>query len=461
MAGRLAGRLLAACCLLLFAETAWSQATGGYGDPRIAGVYGAGGAVGQPTMLPAQYAAPAGPVGGPDEAFSPAYVAGPEGISYTNADGTALYTVDRVGDEPGWFYASPLDRIIADTVKGSWFRITYLHWKFERPGNEMLGAPIDGIPNARDPFDLVIDPATGNVLTTARVFDLRDFSLRNNQGIKGTLGIPFAFGEWESSVFTFEKASHFSAAGELPSDPTLQPFPVIITTLLDNGNIRPNPFPVDDPALIGMPIYDVSFDAKFVSEFWGAESNLVFDLSPYGPGLHFKPLFGFQFFALDEQLLQQGVFDNLGTQPPNRSVIDAKTRNRLYVPQAGLRIELQHPMFVIGVEPKVGLGANRFLGSVRTDNLRGPLDPTVITEDQRTIYSAVFQLRVYAQIHVNDYFSLFVAYNFLHLDRVTRPHDNIFYNDTGPLDPPAVVQDTYIQDFKADGLVVGGELRFR
>jgi hypothetical protein len=62
---------------------------------------------------------------------------------------------------------------------------------------------------------------------------------------------------------------------------------------------------------------------------------------------------------------------------------------------------------------------------------------------------------------VNPYFSLYAGYNFTYLFRVTRPHDNIYYNDNGPNAPPGVVVNADTQDMHIQGLNVGGEIRFR
>ena len=73
----------------------------------------------------------------------------------------------------------------------------------------------------------------------------------------------------------------------------------------------------------------------------------------------------------------------------------------------------------------------------------------------------VFDVSMYGKVHVTPHFSLHAGYNFTYLFRVTRPADNIYYNDNGPNAAPGVVVDADTQDAHIQGLTIGGEFRFR
>jgi hypothetical protein len=72
------------------------------------------------------------------------------------------------------------------------------------------------------------------------------------------------------------------------------------------------------------------------------------------------------------------------------------------------------------------------------------------------------ELGVYARIHPKEWFSIHVGYNLIWVGNITRPHDNIYYNDNGPLPTPTgVVLKTNLEDMLIDGLMIGGEIRFK
>ncbi len=129
--------------------------------------------------------------------------------------------------------------------------------------------------------------------------------------------------------------------------------------------------------------------------------------------------------------------------------------------QVGARLELVHRWFTVGVEPKIGLNFNSYRARVSTDNLRQAADPRVETEEDGTIFSPVAELRAYLRVNVTKNFSVFGGYDWFYMSNVTRPYDNIYYNDNGLAQPPGIVVDTKHRDLMIHGLMVGGELHFR
>lgn len=220
-------------------------------------------------------------------------------------------------------------------------------------------------------------------------------------------------------------------------------------------------------------IFDGGYNADYRSNVWGSQAKLILDIGPDHNGMTLKPLIGFRYMSVDEQFRQVGL-STLNVlqlnpvlpvfvfpEPLRASVIDSKVENNLYGLQVGTSVEYNHKYFSLGVEPKISLGVNNYEASVTTSQLRSVFDPTVTTEDDALIFAPVFDVAMYGQVHLTPYFSLHAGYNFTYLFRVTRPAENIVYNDNGPNAPPGVVVDSETQDMHIQGLTIGGEFRFR
>lgn len=220
-------------------------------------------------------------------------------------------------------------------------------------------------------------------------------------------------------------------------------------------------------------IYNGGYGADYHSEVWGTEAKLVLDIGPNHNGFTLNPLVGFRYMSFDEQFRQVGIsnlnvlnLDPIQTvfiapEPTRASVIDSKTQNNLYGVQIGASAEYNHKYVTLGVEPRISMGVNTYETEVTTNQLRSILDPNVTTRDDDTTFAPIFDVAMYGQVHLTPYFSLHASYNFTYLFSITRPADNIVYNDNGPLAPPGVVVDADTQDAHIQGLTVGGEFRFR
>jgi hypothetical protein len=359
--------------------------------------------------------------------------------------GEGGYVATPIPDSPQWFSdQTPDANYWSFGGNGLWFRTEFLLWNFESPGETLLGSPILGNPDPREPRE-VFDGA-GSPIGFASVAFTDDMRLRDNSGVRGSLGIPTYFGAFEANIFTFAKANDVFFRDLDPSNGFF-----IGTSTFVNGALADN-----------IELYNDVYRASFTTKIWGAEANLIFN-GPDTGFLHLQPIFGFRYMSIDESLTQRGRFTpDPGTGlPAVDTSIDSFSQNDLFIPQIGLRTEFRTPYLILQFDPKFGFGPNAFHNVVRTDDFRSLGDPVVQTEDESTQMSPFIDLTLNGRIPITKNFNFTAGYTFLWAGRVTRPHRNIFYNDNGPLPtPPGIVVRTKKTDMVFEGLTVGGELRY-
>jgi hypothetical protein len=401
--------------------------------------------------LPGYHGSPGAP--GPDAANCP------PGIDEQLM--TELLPADR-----GWFYdhPSPLDTALKDTSHGMWFRMDYMNVKIAEPGDTLLGAPLLNIPNPRDPFFIV---STTGAPLVARVMDTGPMSFENNNGIRGAFGIPLQMGEVEAVFWATEENTSRIRSNEIPQTNPLQLVNVIVTSLFVGGDLGDR-----------VVIYDRSFEALYSVGVYDAEANFYYNYRNPRLGWRFKPLMGFRHMDYDERLNQRGEFDNSSgaardpvtqvpfpvLQTPLLRQIDSIVDNSTYGAQFGFKSEFVHNHFVLGWEPKLTLGANHVEALVRTVDFRdSPFPPvqddgTVVTRERKVQFAPIFDLNLYGKARLNDWFSVRLGWNFLWLGGISRAGDNIYYNDEGTANPPAVVVRTRDRGLWMSGLSIGGEI---
>ncbi|MGH7201380.1 MAG: BBP7 family outer membrane beta-barrel protein [Planctomycetaceae bacterium] len=356
----------------------------------------------------------------------------------------------RVLQEPFWDENRPIEKFVGNYFRNGYFRLEYLNYEIDEPGNELLGAPIQGIANPTEPFPVFDFQIPPQFLGTARVVDLTDITFRDVNGVRGTIGVPLIFGAWEVSGWAMEQASD-------QIRPAIDAFEFIATSTLVSGQ----------PATNSVFLYNSDFEARYTSDIWGLETVVAWhgfhwELFDPNDGLQVQPVIGLRFLSIQEQLRQSGTFfDPFLLQTPLVSVINSESHNNIAATILGARIEYVHKWFTLGAEPRIGPGWNRYRNHVTTENFRSFADGVIETQDDETVLTAVAEFQLYARVHVTEDFSLTVGYNVLWVPRMTRPHRNIFYNDNGPNAPPGIVVDSEIDELRLEGLTVGGELRFR
>lgn len=381
-------------------------------------------------------------------------------LPYYGPDG--IVTTGRVYSNEELYEPSPFEAVLTRVVKHSWYRLEYMLWDLEDPGSVLLGAPLADIPDPTQPF-AVVEPGTLNPLGVARVLTTEDISLTDVNGMRATIGVPLSFGALEVRGFAMEQGGDKLNAPELPS--------LFFVDIFQDGfffNTEQANFVATSTFTDGAPgdnlfLYDTAFDASFRSDLWGTEALFVIDTGHFhDKGVRISPMVGASFLRIQEDLTQVGVFTDLlnGGTENLVSLINSDTVNNIYGATFGIRAELVHKWFTVGAEPKITVGLDTLQARVNTERLRSNADPRVTTMEKDTIFSPVGELGLFARANINENFSIHFAYTWLWAFRISRPQENIFYNDNGLLNPPAVVLDREIDDYIANGWSVGGEIRF-
>jgi hypothetical protein len=358
-----------------------------------------------------------------------------------------LMTEQISGDRGFDYEDSPLDRFLIATAKSMWLRGEYLKWNFDGPGNVLLGSPVAGVVDPSKPFQATVagQPATAQVPTT------RELRFRDVQGFRGTVGLNTNAGALEANYLIFNRVQSSQFLGVEPAN-VLAPETQIqfATSTLINGQPSNNVF-----------LYDSSFSMVQNTKMLGAEVNWVAK-SSYEEGFVTRPMLGFRYIDFHETLNQVGVFNQQGQlDPPLVSFIDSDARNRVYAPQLGLRLEMVHRWLTIGFEPKVAFGVNNYKASVGTFHLRSPGDPAVNTAESGSHFAPIGDFSVYGKLNLRDNLSVFGGYQIMIANGISRPANNIFYNDNGSSNPAAIVADASFQRMIWQGFSVGAEWRFR
>ncbi len=360
---------------------------------------------------------------------------------------------EHLPTDPGWDYQdTPIDNFIKTVTKNTWLRIGYKNWDIETPGNALLGSPVQGVIDPRRYFPLQV---AGTQIGSGRVADLSPISLNDRNGIYGAIGIPLTHGDLEADIFRIETTSDGFLAGDLPTTqdtttPANQLF--VVTSTLSNGQVGTNAF-----------VYDRSFGATFTSSIWGSQFNYIVEAQAPQYGLRFRPIFGFQYFNQSERLQQVGVFDQFGAlATPIVSSIDARTRNRIYAPQLGLRTEIVMDKLVIGADPKVGFGINDYEAVVITDNIRTAAEAPNLTAESGKKFAPFGALEVFARLAITDAFTVFCSYDLLIMASMARPQSSIRYDDFGVAAPtPGITAREGFENMVYEGFTIGGEIRWK
>lgn len=353
---------------------------------------------------------------------------------------------ELIGERPFLYDTDArMDLIFRETLRRSWFRLDYLHWNIENPGNKLLGAPMATL-DPRQPFDAFNPGNIPRIGVDAVVPDLADVDLDNMSGIRGTIGVPTQLGTLEVDAWGLAQASQserIRPSIDLLTGATVLP----AITLLSAGS----------PSDSAMVLFDTDYRNELRSNLFGTQANFYFNPMSTGSPLTFKPIAGFRYIRFHEELEIRGIDQTSGTTPR----VSSSSHNNLFGPQIGFRTSVDNEWFSLGIEPKLMVGVNRHEDDVSASDI---LDPgnSVRHENNDTDFAPVIDLSSYLKLHVSKNCSLYAGYQLLILTNTSRPANQIRYNS------PLISTDPPLIDLKKDrdsifthGLMVGGEFRFR
>jgi len=384
------------------------------------------------------------------------------------------------GDPNAWDGDQPIEKFLGNVVSHSWLRVEFLMWNYRRPGDGIIGAPVNGLEQGVYPNQIEGITAPVN-LNDNPVYPAAQFgqtlfptlaSLENQDipGVRGTWGIDLNGAELELSFFGMGQSSDEffqDIAGPRQrlalQDPAIDPAlgtttqPNYAIPLLNNGVI---PSVADGTFGTIGPLSALAFtntlNIEMESQLWGTElALLTAKRIPGGVGPSWQWLGGFRYVNLDE------TFSISGTSlvgPPSH--IKSSTLNNLYGPEFGGRAAFTSRWVTFSATPRVTFGLNDRTSTV-VSNVLGVAGPRI--SDRTVEFGTITQLNLATEFHFSPAFSMFGGYDFMWMTGVTRPYENIVYNSVTNVAGdvvPEIGQHTNITNFMAHGFTIGAVFRY-
>jgi hypothetical protein len=366
----------------------------------------------------------------------------------------------------GWFSGDP------GACQRLWISGEYLLW-WIKEGPLPTPLVTTGAPGGA----LFARGALGNP-TTQVLFGGSDIDYGSFSGFRVTAG------GWIDSCQTFgleasgfllpQRSTDFVASANAAGSPFLA-VPLNSAVAIPGSGIPTGEigFPVSAPG------FNTGVSVSSQSRLWGFEVNGLWN-AYRGDVFRVELLGGFRYLDLDEEL-------NLSARAavPGVAAIASlndgfDTRNQFYGGQVGARLGLRWCRFGVSLAGKVALGAVHEVVDVSGNksvtvgafNATAPgglfAQPTNIGRRTRDEFAVLPEAQVRVDFAVTSWLTVFAGYNFLYLNNVVRPGDQIdrTVNLTqltglppavGPARPAPQFNDS---DFWAHGLNVGLEFRY-
>ena len=357
-------------------------------------------------------------------------------------------------------------------LNGVRFRVDYLHYNFDDPGQQLVGAP-QALGDPRDPFFV---STTGAGTDLVQVFDVGSFGLGDNSGVRGTLIVPTGQGDLEMSVWGFEQNGNTLVRGER-----------LITGGLAETIVRPGiSFSLNGALTNDQATVFDTLTIDLQTEVSGAKIDYALKaFSPETALFRVRPVIGFQYLRYREQFGARGPFigsetivDDLTTPFVDESggilgatrefvidrAIDARIDNNLFAPTLAMRFEAGNEWLTFTAEPKLALAANRRRQKIRqqnflvfdeiTDESPGTFS---FDEFEETDLEPYFELTAAVEVRVSRRVSLHAGYNVLALTGIGRPTSAIEYDTFGTEGANINLRDQQ-DEVLLEGFFFGGEV---
>ncbi|WP_146502002.1 BBP7 family outer membrane beta-barrel protein [Rubinisphaera italica] len=398
---------------------------------------------------------------------------------------------EQVPADRGGFYeeVSPLDRFLQQVAAQSWIQVDYLLWNLGQNDEGVIGEEVLNVEYPQYGYG-VFDRATGTSPTdsvggtrngyapTMGIVDLNSMNgLRLKYGLKTTTGALEASTMWIFQTDRSASQAPFVFRNPAPSqNPNITTIGTPPAPALDTTGVTAIPFLRDSAITNSALIFDTSYAVDYSSSMFGTEINYLWDDDRPINGFHLNFLLGARYLKLDETMTQIGVDSDVATDANNNDItyfrtatIASEAINQLYGPQIGFRMELVEDRVTFGAQPALTLAVNHIDSRVSTNNLFQGDDPTTTTVDESTApttsffnqdkLSPIFSLALYSKIRLFENVQLYASYDLLFLYAVSRPGQNVIYDDDGDQIPDIYV-DPKQTNMLTQGLTVGTIFEF-
>jgi hypothetical protein len=375
------------------------------------------------------------------------------------------------GDVRGPFYeTSTGGSRLRDALQETYIRVDYLNFNLTDPGERLIGAewlntnardvlhslnnadPLSAsvIPLARERDGTVRNDIAGAFLIVPDAADLSPFDLDHRNGVRLTVGVPTGEGAFEGNIWSLQKdddsyritphTDEFGIFFVIPAIP-----------LTNNGRLVDPTFDVSAP----MVLFDDFMHVQFGTEMYGAELNYFRGAIRHNAPLRIELMAGARYVRLREDLFITGNDLRQQVSPE----ILAVSSNHVFGPSFGLRMEFEHWIFKFGADTRFTAAFNRHNNLVRTVDLFPNAPFPTQSDDDHTDFSPVHEVQVYAQMKLTHRLKLRVGYNLLTLFEMSRPQNNVVWDDSGVVDGPVRIRAGVgdLETFQAGGLFVSGE----
>jgi hypothetical protein len=365
---------------------------------------------------------------------------------------------EQIPSDRGGFdeFDSPLDRLFRQAAKQSWVQFDYVQWNIGQIPDDLVGAQVPGVDRPDLGF-VINDTTTGappldptNTEQTSYVPRLGEIDSNNLPGVKLTYGLNTNYGTFEANVFwILQKTRSFSPGPFLFGGATIPGNQAtrFTTPLIDPNGVTAIPFSINGVPSNQALIFDQAFRIDYDSSMIGTEFNFVWDDRKPRNGLHVQHILGFRYLKFDEQMSIIGTDNQIGANPDagggevsfiKSTTIRSRAINQIFGPQIGTRFELVDDRVTFGAQPMFTFGFNNLDARVSTTNLFAADDPTTpgINEAtdpssngaNETQFAPVLSLALYTKIRVTKSMHFYGSYDVLFLSGVSRPAENINYD---------------------------------
>jgi len=352
-----------------------------------------------------------------------------------------------------WDDQQPVEHFLGELGKRSWIRLDYIHWSFESPDSQFIGAPVQ---NLIEPLNVTSTQAGSGAFGVGVIPDVANLSLNDTPGVRGTWGLDLSNAEFELEFFgTGQNDSDFSItniSGFRPDGSTgigTAERPNVVVPLLSSGASV-------DADTANYLLFDSSYSASMKAQMWGTEATLLTKRYIPGDGLGWQWLGGFRYVNYNEEFGHRGVFNNGGLIADQVTQFQASTTNHMYGPEVGFRSSVNHRWFTFSATPRIAFTLNNHTSETSFNGVS-------VGDSNDVDFTPIVQVSFTGEVHLTPNFSVFGGYDMMWMYRMSRPHDNIVYDSSpgaGGAFNADISQVMDLNSFSAEGLSIGCVLRY-